>query len=477
MSTRTRFAPSPSGDLHVGNARTALVNYLYARKNSGTLVFRIEDTDSDRSDDASIEAIVESMNWLGLDWDEGPEKGGPHEPYQQSKRFDLYKKYADELLGKGAAYYCFSTPEELEEISKKRQQGGAKEKHPDRDLDLAEAKKRAETESYVIRFAVDALVGDIEFNDAVRGDMSFAYKEIGDFNLLRADGRPMYNFAAVIDDHSMEISHVVRGEDGLSNTPRQIELYKALGWDAPMFAHLPLILGEDGSKLSKRHGDTAVGDFRRKGYLPEALLNYLGLLGIGGYGEGKDFHDLPAMVENFGFDMTVKKASVFDYGKLDYLNAHYIQKLNVEELLECGKQWLADVDETVDLKKAAKAVQGNITTLVELGKAIDHLANGAAETEKSAYVDFVKEFEGAPEVWKALDALIEKEGLPEDPAEIKGLMKTIQKDTGHKGKGLFMPVRFALTGELHGPDLPLVMDAFGAAQCRQRIQRAISRVS
>lgn len=476
MSVRTRFAPSPSGDVHVGNIRTALVNWLFAKKHGGTFVFRIEDTDAARSDEKSIDAIVDSLKWLSLEYDEGPDKDQGRGPYQQSQRLEIYRTLAEKLVDEGKAYYCFSTPEELEALSKRRMEGGAKEHHSDRDIPLAEAKERAKGGDYVIRFIVDGFDGELTMHDEVRGDVAFAYKELGDFNLIRADGRPMYNFAAAVDDHAMEITHVIRGEDGLSNTPRQILLYQALGYEPPKWAHLPLILGPDGGKLSKRHGDTAVGDFRRKGYLPESLLNYLGLLGIGGFGEGSDVHTLEEMIANFSFENVVKKASVFDYGKLDFLNTNFIQSMNVEELVKRSANWLNDVDESVDLMKAAKAVQGNITTLAQIGPAIDHLANGASELDKDAYKNFLVEFPNAALVWKTLDGIIEKNGLPAEPADIKALFKEIQNESGEKGKMLFMPVRFALTGEMHGPDLPLIMDAMGADGCRQRLSRAIDRV-
>ncbi|MGH7442895.1 MAG: glutamate--tRNA ligase, partial [bacterium] len=275
--------------MHVGNARTALFNWLYARKSGGTYVFRVEDSDVDRSDEGSIRAILESLAWLGLSPDEGESldniRPGPHAPYRQSRALELYQAQAQALLASGRAYWCFDRPEEQEAERQHllHHPGERKRRHPHRGLDAAaRGALRAEGREPALRFACDDLEGMVSWDDQVRGDIRVDLAEIRDFNLLKSDGTPMYNWACVVDDHRMGITNVLRGEDGISNTPRQLLLYRALGWEPPSFGHLAFILGPDGQKLSKRHGDTGVGLFRAKGYLPEALLNYLGLLGLGG---------------------------------------------------------------------------------------------------------------------------------------------------------------------------------------------------
>src|SRR5665213_2956406 len=318
MTLRVRFAPSPSGDLHVGNARTALFNYLYARKAGGTYVFRIEDTDVDRCDERSVRNILASLAWLGLTPDEGEGLGpGPHSPYRQSQALELYRAQAQILLDSGRAYWCFDNLEEqeAERLRLLTHKEDRKLRHPHRDLGPAEQERLlAQGRKPALRFAADDLTGQVGWVDGVRDKITFELSEIRDFNLIKSDGTPMYNWACVVDDHRMEITDVLRGEDGISNTPRQLLLYKAMGWTPPSFSHVAFILGPDGQKLSKRHGDTGIVTFKDKGYLPEALLNYLGLLGLGGEGEGDEIFGVDQLVARFSTERLIKKASVFDYG-------------------------------------------------------------------------------------------------------------------------------------------------------------------
>ncbi|PYR56919.1 MAG: glutamate--tRNA ligase, partial [Acidobacteria bacterium] len=330
---RLRFAPSPTGQLHVGNARTALFNWLLTRGHDGTYVLRIEDTDTERSTKASEESILHDLRWLGLEWDEGPDAGGGHGPYRQSERLHLYTSYANELLGGGHAYYCFCSAQKLD-ADRKSDLAAAKPPRYHatcRNLSPEEVRTRMEAgEKPVIRFKV-ADQSDITFQDLVRGDLTFNSDVIGDWVLVRSDGRPAYNFAVVIDDALMEITHVIRGEDHISNTPKQILLYRALGFTPPKFAHLALVLGPDHTPLSKRHGATSVSEFRERGYLPEALTNYLALIGwsprASGGGTGDDAELLPMeeLARRFAIEDVGHSAGVFDPEKLAWMNRHYMK--------------------------------------------------------------------------------------------------------------------------------------------------------
>src|SRR5438105_4919161 len=323
---RVRFAPSPTGHLHVGNARTALFNWLLARGQGGTYIFRIEDTDADRSTRESEASIVTDLRWLGLDWDEGPDVGGPRGPYRQSERLHLYQSYATELLNAGAAYHCFCTVAQLEAERQEALAAGRPARYAGtcRRITREQAEARiAAGERPASRFRVPE-ERDVLFTDAVRGDVRFETDVIGDPVIVRADGHPAYNFAVVVDDALMEVTHVVRGEDHISNTPRQILLYEALGFSPPAFAHLALVMGPDHSPLSKRHGATSVGEFRAKGYLPEALVNYLALIGWSP-GGGDELLPVDELARRFSLDDVGHSAGVFDEEKLAWVNRHYLK--------------------------------------------------------------------------------------------------------------------------------------------------------
>jgi nondiscriminating glutamyl-tRNA synthetase len=301
-NVRVRFAPAPTGLLHIGNARTALFNYLFAKRHQGRFVLRIEDTDVERSTDASIDRILEDLRWLGMTWEEGPEREGPEGPYRQSQRLPLYLNYADQLIQRGKAYKCFCSPERLEVLRQEQLSRGKMPRYDGRCRSLSAeevSKRESEGQRAALRFWVDG--SRIVFDDLIHGKMNFDREGIGDFIILRSDGMGAYNFACVIDDHLMGMTHVIRGEDHLSNTPRQILIYQALGWQPPTFAHHPLILGPDHSPLSKRHGTTAVSQYREEGFLPEALLNYLVLLGWTPP-SGKEILPLETIFREFSLD-------------------------------------------------------------------------------------------------------------------------------------------------------------------------------
>jgi len=331
---RTRFAPSPTGFLHVGGLRTALYCYLFAKKHNGQFILRIEDTDQNRITPGAIEAIINGLKWAGINYDEGPVIGGPYGPYIQSERLDLYKKHALELIEKGHAYYCFCSQERLEHV--RNLQVAAKvppayDRHC-RDIDVHEAQKKIQAgESYVIRMKVP-LEGELTFVDLIRGQVSIGYKVVDDQVLLKSDGFPTYHLAAVVDDHYMKISHVIRGEEWLPSTPKHILLYKYFGWETPYFSHLSLLLNPDKSKLSKRTGSVSVEDYKNKGYLPDALVNFIALLGWNP-GDTREIFSLEELVKEFSLEHVGKAGAIFNIEKLDWINEQYIHKKSQEELL------------------------------------------------------------------------------------------------------------------------------------------------
>ena len=333
---RVRFAPSPTGKLHVGGARTAIYNWAFARANGGTFILRIDDTDPTRSTDENTQIILRAMRWLGLDWDEGPEVGGDFGPYWQTECLPLYREAAERLVAEGKAYYCFCTPEELEEARK-----AAAERHDSfqgyqrtcRNIDPAEAQARVDAgEPYTIRIKVPEDRGDVIVHDAVHGDVTFNAKELDDFIIFRSDGTPTYNFATVVDDAMMGITHVIRGDDHLSNTPRQVMVYEALGAPTPTFAHISMILGADGKKLSKRHGATSVEEYRDGGYLSDAFVNYLALLGWAPDGESTVI-PRERLAQEFSLDHVSKNPAIMDPKKLDYINGEYLHALSDEDFV------------------------------------------------------------------------------------------------------------------------------------------------
>ncbi|MGE5816026.1 MAG: glutamate--tRNA ligase, partial [Acidobacteriota bacterium] len=323
---RVRFAPSPTGHLHVGNARTALFNWLLARGHDGSFILRIEDTDAERSTHESELAIIDDLRWLGLEWDEGPDVQGPHGPYRQSERLHLYASYAKDLILAGQAYYCFCSATRLEAERQAALAAGRPPRYSGRCRSIPPEEAEARVESgapAVVRFKVPE-TGDVVFKDLVRGDVRFSLEVIGDPVLVRSDGRPAYNFAVVIDDALMEVTHVIRGEDHISNTPRQLLLYRALGFKPPQFAHLALVMGPDHTPLSKRHGATSVAEFREKGYLPEALVNYLALIGWSP-GENEELLPVAELARRFSLEAVGHSAGVFDEEKLAWVNRHYMK--------------------------------------------------------------------------------------------------------------------------------------------------------
>jgi nondiscriminating glutamyl-tRNA synthetase len=471
---RVRFAPSPTGALHVGNARTALFNWLLARGHDGTFILRVEDTDAERSTRESEDSILEDLRWLGLEWDEGPDVGGSCGPYRQSERLHLYTSYANELLAGGHAYYCFCTPQKLEDDRRKDLAAGRPPKYHGtcRSIGSEEARRRLDAgERAVVRFRVPDRA-DVSFHDLVRGDVTFSTDVIGDFVLVRSEGRPAYNFAVVVDDALMEVTHVIRGEDHISNTPRQVLLYRALGFSAPRFAHLSLVLGPDHTPLSKRHGATSVSEFRARGYLPEALTNYLALIGWSpraGGGEAEDDAELMPIDElarRFAIEDVGHSAGIFDPEKLAWMNRHYMKTAAPARIAaESARYFQA----RGFLKRNTDAALGYLESLLPMAvSSVDRLEEipdrvaflfsyDAIEALARPDVAEVLHEAGARQVIAALGEAIDRPLLDRDA--FRAMANRVKEKTGQKGRALFHPIRVALTGEGGGPELDLAVPA------------------
>ena len=475
-NVRVRFAPAPTGLLHIGNARTALFNLLFARRHQGTFVLRIEDTDLERSTDASIDRIVEDLKWLGIIWDEGPDQDGPEGPYRQSQRLFIYREFADRLFQEGKSYKCFCSEERLEKLRKEQLSKRRMPRYDGRCRSLTQG-EIAEMESSglhpVLRFQVGS--GSILFDDLIHGKMNFDSAGIGDFIIVRSDGMAAYNFACVMDDHLMHITHVIRGEDHLSNTPRQVLLYQALAWQPPTFAHHPLILGPDRSPLSKRHGATAVSQYRDEGFLPEALQNYLILLGWSPP-SGKETLPLKKMVEEFSIQDISRSAPIYNRKKLEWLNSHYIREKDEEALAEILVPYLQKAGIQIDQidRQWLNQIFGILKeNLVVLSQVQEYL--GIFFDEKFFFEDGVKTLLLDPKNRETLRSVLR---ILEDSHEIildeqSSLLPQLEKKTGCKGKGLYAPLRAAVTGKMKGPELAKTLPLLGRERVIRRIKMAI----
>ena len=467
---RVRFAPSPTGYVHVGNARTALFNWLFARHHCGAFILRIEDTDVERSKEEFERQLLEDLGWLGLDWDEGPDIGGPFGPYRQSERQEIYHRHAIQLIDAGHAYYCFCSAEQLEAERQAALKAGQQPRYSGRCRTRPReeaARKVAAGEPAAIRLKV--LPGVFNWNDLVHGATSFSSDVIGDPILVRSDGHPAYNYAVVIDDHIMEISHVIRGDDHISNTPRQLALYRAFGWEPPQFAHLSTILGPDRARLSKRHGATSLQNFRDMGILPEALRNYLALLGWSAADGVTEILSTQQLIEQFSLERIIKSPAVFDIEKLKWMNRHYMKESPPRRLAELSVPFLVQagyVSGPADVPVLAWLERVLDATLKNLDQ-VDQLPAGARlifEYDAASVVNgdetrHVVEDLGAREVLKAfIPKAIEAGELTYEC--FREIAKSVQKETGKKGKDLFHPIRVALTGAVSGPELEKLIPIF-----------------
>lgn len=472
---RVRFAPSPTGFLHIGNARTALFNYLFARHHHGNFILRIEDTDIERSNHALIDQMIYDLRWLGLDWDEGPDRNGPYGPYKQSERLDIYKSIANKLMEDGVIYKCFCTTEELEDLRKRQLSKGEMPRYDGRcrKLSLRDVfKKEREGARPALRFKVGR--GKIYLEDLIHGGISFNIETIGDFIVVRSDGIAAYNFACVIDDHLMGISHVIRGEDHLPNTPRQILIYKALGWTPPLFAHHPLILGSDRTPLSKRHGSTAVSQYREEGFLPEALLNYLLILGWKSSSK-EEVISIKRMIEEFSISSISRNAPTHSIKKLEWLNKIYIRNKRDDELANLlypylEKEGLNHVDKK-ELFEIAGIIKENIVKLSEISEYL-----GIFFDEKFKFSNEAREIlldEKNRNVIKEVFEIIDSNNVSSEEGWFS-LLKKVEEKTGLIGKDLLIPIRVGITGMMKGPQLTKIFNLLGKERILKRLKIALS---
>jgi len=473
---RVRFAPSPTGPLHIGGARSALFNYLFAVHQKGELVLRIEDTDLERSKSEYEEEIVASLRWLGLDWDEGVDKGGPHSPYRQTQRLSIYQEYVQELLDKDLAYPCFCTEEELEAEREALMAKGEMPRYSGKCRSLTEEERQAYLDSGIkpaIRFKVPENQVYV-VHDLVRGQVTFESDNSGDFIIMKSDGIPTYNFAVVIDDALMGITHVVRAEEHLANTPRQLMIYEALRFKRPEFAHISLILGEDRQKMSKRHGATSLIQYREQGYLPEALFNFLALLGWSPEGE-EEILDKQQIADSFTLERVSRSPAVFDIDKLNWMNQQYVKKLDIQELCKRLQPFIeaTPYSEQVaglspeQMEWFMEAVRERMVSL----KDIEHLL--PTFFDQPSIEEEAQQVLSQPGVKQVLQTLYSKLPSEESPDEYRQAIKAVVKELKLKAKDVFMPVRCALTGQVHGPDLHLIMAVWGREETSQRLQKAI----
>lgn len=479
---RVRYAPSPTGHLHIGNARTALFNYLFARNQNGKFIVRIEDTDQKRNIEGGEQSQLKYLKWLGMDWDESVDVGGPFGPYRQSERNDIYQEYYNQLIENGQAYKCYCTEEELEKEREEQMERGETPHYSGKCRHLTDEERQkleAEGRQPSIRFLVPK--GKVySFDDMVKGHVSFESDGIGDHVIVKKDGIPTYNFAVTIDDHLMEISHVLRGDDHISNTPKQLMIYEALGWEAPIFGHMTLIVNESRKKLSKRDESIIqfIEQYEELGYLPEALFNFIALLGWSPGGEEEIFSK-DEFIKIFDPGRLSKSPALFDKQKLAWMNNQYMKAVELDRVVELALPHL--VKAGVVEENRTEAEDKWVRELIALNQ--EKMSYGAEIVELSELF-FNEEIHMDEEA----QAIISEEQVPEvmtaflaqldqmdafTAEEIKKAVKAVQKATGHKGKKLFMPIRVAVTGQVHGPDLMKTIELLGEVKVKARLQRII----
>ena len=483
-SVRVRYAPSPTGYPHVGNIRTALFNWLFARHYGGSFIVRIEDTDVARTVKGAVEAILNGLRWLGLDWDEGPEVGGKYGPYVQSQRLELYHEAAQRLISQGNAYYCYCSSQRLEEMRAEQ----AKRKQPPgydrrcRDLSLEERRrKEAEGITPVVRFKTP-LEGQTRFNDLIRGEVVFENSTIDDFVLLKSDGYPTYHLANVVDDHLMEITHVLRAEEWLSSTPRHLMLYQALGFEPPQFAHLPMILGTDRSKLSKRHGAVSITEYHEQGYLPEAMVNFLSLLGWS-LDDKTEVLSRQQLIDGFSLERVSRTAAIFNKDKLDWMNGVYIRSLTLEDFTQRALPFL-DSNLPLEVKRPLSIdyvrqimplIQERARTLAEVAGLTDFLF--VDELDYDARLLIVKDMSRESAI-KALEISQQRLKPLEvfDAESLETVFRPLAEELKLKTGQLFGMLRVAVTGRTAAPPLFQTMAVLGKERCLKRIETALGRL-
>ncbi|AXU26026.1 TPA: glutamate--tRNA ligase [Clostridioides difficile] len=485
MNVRVRFAPSPTGFVHIGSLRTALYNYLFAKKMGGEYILRVEDTDQSRLVEGAIENMLNAMKWAGVNHSEGvilDDSGkvvqkGEYGPYIQSQRLDIYQEYIKQLLDSGKAYYCFCTKERLDEVRDAQRAAGETAKYDGHCKNLSKEEVEANIKAgipYVIRLRLPEN-HTIKFTDLVRGDMEFNTNDLDDQVLMKTDGFPTYHFAVVVDDYLMKITHVIRGEEWVSSTPKHIYLYEAFGWEAPVFVHLPNILNKEKKKLSKRQGDVAVEDFKKKGYLPEGLVNYVALVGWSPE-DNQELFTMEELEKAFSVERVSKSSGVFDTEKLNWVNQHYIKDgddayltdLAIPFLIEDGFITEEEVTNKYDfLKSMISILKEKLQYVKEVTEHASIFFGDKIEVETEEGREFLR-LEHIPTLIDALREKIEKAEVL-NAEFVQAMLKEIQKECKIKGKNLFMGSRIILTGQMHGPDLPKVMEVLGKETCLNRI--------
>lgn len=476
MTIRTRFAPSPTGRLHLGNARIAVFNWLLARRYGGDFIVRIEDTDLERNVEGSEETVLEDLRWLGLEWDEGPDVGGSYAPYRQSGRAELYARAARRLVDSGHAYRCYCTEEELRHRSEEvghgkvtRYTGYCRALAPE-----AAAELEAEGRAWTVRFAVPDGVTDIEIEDAVRGPITFPASDLTDFIMMRQDGRPTYNFAVVVDDAAMRITHVVRGAGHLSNTPRQALLYDALGEERPLFAHLPTVLDPDGGKLSKRAGATSLEELRAEGLHPEGVVNYLSLLGWSAPDE-REILDRAELIDRISLDRVGASDTAYDPEKLRWLSGRHIAEMELDALVRAVRPHVDPERHPLDEEELSAAVyvlRSRLSTFGEFGDLLDTFLFPTREALEAAREEVIEDPEAARVVQEVLRRLEEEETW--ESTSLGEVVREAGKALSVRGRALFHPVRKVLTASESGPDLGGIMAALGRRRVLDRLRRALA---
>ena len=461
---RTRFAPSPTGDLHIGGARTALFNWLLARHTQGAFILRIEDTDVARSTEESIQVILDAMTWLGMDWDEGP--------FYQTERISLYQEAAEKLLKEGKAYRCYCTPEELETKRGKALQAGIKPKY---DRTCLGRKSFPPGRSSAIRF-LSPEEGKTVVEDLIQGRVEFDNSELDDLIILRSDGLPTYNFSVVVDDATMGISHVIRGNDHLNNTPRQIQIYQAMDYPIPKFGHVPMILGPDKKKLSKRHGAQSVMEYQKMGYLPQAVVNYLVRLGWS-YGDQEEF-TCEELIEKFRLEAVGRSAAAINPGKLDWLNAQYIKKIELDELVQRARPFIeakgySNLDSHF-LKKAVLSLRERVKTLVEMAEVSEFYFCEEIAYDEKVTVKFLNQ-EVIPMFNQVITSLSKESSLEKE--NVHRLIQQLAEVRGETLVKIAQPIRVALTGKTVSPPIDEVIEVLGKTVVIKRLQRAIEYIA
>ena len=479
MSVRVRFAPSPTGRLHIGSARTALFNYLFAKQHGGEYILRIEDTDLERNQEDAEVGFLEGFKWLGLQWDEGPDIGGKYAPYHSMERIDQYQPFIEKLISSGQAYYCYCTKEEVDQERARLRAIGKPYQYSGKCRHLtAEQKAQYEREgrSKTVRFRVTE-GEEIVFDDMIRGRVQFRTEDIGDFIIVKSNGVPTYNFACTVDDALMKITHVIRGEEHISNTPLQILLYRALGWSVPKFAHVPLILNPNGKKLSKRDESIIqfIEQYRELGYLPQALNNYLVLLGWSPAGENaeREIFSMDELIQHFSLERVSKAGAIFDPEKLAWINSQYIKEMDLDKLVSMAIPYLekagylsgkVDREWIRELVKLNQSGMDCVQDIVKLSEMFFEQERHFDEEAKQVLAE-----EQAPIV---IGTFLEKIRELEDyqPNAIKSKLKEVQKETKYRGRKLFMPIRVAATGRVHGPDLNQTLFLLGKEKVIERLE-------